>query len=204
MSWPGLPNPALAVETGWNPRGDSPTNLTHVPLPSGITTTPSNWSVGRAAVSAAEEDGQLATDGTVEAGTELVFDPDRTVALEFPGLNVPADSTIRSAYVQFTAAVVDDSDLVLSISGVIDGGGAETETVTWAPAGWDADERGVFQQTPDLSAIIREIVASPGWQPGGSLSLVVRAEGAGRRAAVAFEGDAGQAPGLRLEYAEGR
>ena len=153
----GAPNPSLAIETGWNPRGDSPTNLTHVPLPSDITTTPSNWSVGRTAVSAAEEDGQLATDGTVEAGTELVFDPGRTVALEFPGLNVPADSTIRSAYVQFTAAVVDDSDLVLSISGVIDGGGAETETVTWAPAGWDADERGVFQQTPDLSAIIREI-----------------------------------------------
>jgi len=200
----GASNPALTVETGWNPRGDSPTNLPHVPLPSDITTPPSNWSVGRAAVSAAEEDGQLATDGTVEAGTTLVFDPDTTVALEFPGLNVSADSAIRSAHVQFTAAGVDDSDLVLSISGVIDEGGAETEAVTWAPAGWDADERGVFQQTPDLSAIIREIVASPGWQPGRSLRLVVRAEGAGRRAAVAFEGDAGQAPGLRLEYAEGR
>ena len=200
----GAPNPALAIETGWNPRGDSPTNLPHVPLPSDIATTPSNWSVGRAAVSAAEEDGQLATDGTVEAGTTLVFDSDSTVALEFPGLNVSADSAVRSAHVQFTAAGVDDSDLVLSIHGVIDEGDAETEAVTWAPAGWDADERGVFQQTPDLSAIIREIVASPGWEPGGSLRLVVRAEGAGRRAAVAFEGDAGQAPGLRLEYAEGR
>ena len=200
----GAPNPSLAIETGWNPRGDSPTNLPHVPLPSDITTTPSNWSVGRAAVSAAEEDGQLATDGTLEAGTTLVFDPGSTVALELPGLNLSADSTIRSAHVQFTAAGVDDSDLVLSISGVIDEGGAETEAVTWAPAGWAADERGVFQQTPDLSAIIREIVASPGWEPGGSLRLVIRAEGAGRRAAVAFEGDAGQAPGLRLEYAEGR
>ncbi|MGH8943000.1 MAG: phytase [Acidimicrobiia bacterium] len=200
----GAPNAALAIETGWNPRGDSPTNLPHVPLPSDIATTRSNWSVGRAAVSAAEEDGQLATGGTVEAGTTLVFDSDSTVALEFPGLNVSADSTVRSAHVQFTAAGVDDSDLILSIHGVIDGGNAETEAVTWAPAGWDAEERGVFQQTPDLSAIIREIVASPGWETGASLRLVVRAEGAGRRAAVAFEGDAGQAPGLRLEYAEGR
>ena len=200
----GAPNPSLAIETGWNPRGDSPTNLPHVPLPSDITTTPSNWSVGRTAVSVAEEDGQLATDGTLEAGTTLVFDPGSTVALELPGLDLSADSTIRSAHVQFTAAGADDSDLVLSISGVIDEGGAETEAVTWAPAGWAADERGVFQQTPDLSAIIREIVATPGWEPGGSLRLVIRAEGAGRRAAVAFEGDAGQAPGLRLEYAEGR
>ena len=186
----GAPNPALAIETGWNPRGDSPTNLPHVPLPSDIATTPSNWSVGRTAVSAAEEDGQLATDGTVEAGTTLVFEPGSTVALEFPGLNVSADSasgapTSSSPLPGSTIPTWSCPSTVSSMSG-----GAETGAVTWAPAGWDADERGVFQQTPDLSAIIREIVASPGWEPGGSLRLVVRAEGAGRRAAVAFEGDA--------------
>jgi len=200
----GSSSPSLAIETGWNPRGDSPTNLPRVALPSDITMTPSNWSVGRAAVSAAEEDGQLSADGTVEGGATLIFDTGNTVAVNLPGLDLPADSVIRSAHVQFTAAGADDSDLVLSIHGVIDEGGAETGAVTWAPAAWDADERGVFQQTPDLSAIIREIVASPGWEPGGSLTLVVRAEGAGRRAAIAFEGDAGQAPDLRLEYAEGR
>ncbi|HWL50621.1 MAG TPA: phytase, partial [Acidimicrobiia bacterium] len=196
--------PTLAVETGWNPRGDSPTDLPRAPLPADITTTPSVWSVSQASVSAAEGDGLLAADGTIEGGANLVFDAGNTVAVEFSGLEVPAGSVIRSAHVQFTAAGADDSGVVLSIHGVIDEGGADTEAVTWAPAGWDAGERGVFQQTPDLSGIIREIVASPGWDPGGSLRLVVRAGGIGGRAAVSFEGDAGQAPGLRLEYSEDR
>jgi hypothetical protein len=173
-----------------------------VPLPADITTTASNWSVGEASVSAAEGDGLLAADGTIGGGTTLAFDSDSTVALEFSELHVPADSVIRSAHAQFTAAKADETDLVLSIYGVVDGSG-ETEPVTWAPAGWDAGERGVFQQTPDLSGIVRSIVGSAGWDPGGSLRLIVRAEGIGGRAAVSFEGDAGQAPGLRLEYSEG-
>jgi len=195
--------PTLAVETGWNPRGDSPTDLPRAPFPADITTTPVIWSVGQASVSAAESDGLLAADGTMEGGATLDFDSGSTVALEFSELGVPAGSIIRSAHIQFTAVGADDSGVVLSIQGVIDEGGAETEAVTWAPAGWAAGERGVFQQTPDLSGILREIVASRGWDPGGSLRLVVRAEGIGGRAAVSFEGDAGQAPGLRLEYSEG-
>ena len=196
------PTPALAIETDWNPRGDSPADLPRAPLPADITTTSANWAVGQAAVATAEGDGLLEADGTMEGGTTLVFDSAGTVALEFSELDVPADASIRSAHVQFTAAEADETDLVLSIHGVVDGGG-ETEAVTWAPAGWEASERSVFQQTPDLSGIIREIVASPGWDPGGSLTLVLRAEGIGGRAAVSFEGGAGQAPGLRLEYSEG-
>ncbi|MET0565123.1 MAG: phytase [Acidimicrobiia bacterium] len=201
----GSPNAALAIEPGWNPRGDSPVDLPHVPLPSDISTTPVNWSVGHAAVSGAEGDGLLAADGTVESGTSLVFDSAGAVAVEFSGLTVPAGSGIRSAHVQFTAAEVDDSDVVLSIHGVLDGSGEETEAVTWAPAAWGgAGERGMFQQTPDLSVIIRQMVASPQWEPGGSLTLVVRAEGLGRRAAVSFDADPTEAPALRLEYSEGR
>jgi 3-phytase len=201
----GSPSAALAIETGWNPRGDSPVDLPHVPLPSDISTTPSSWSVGQAAVSAAEGDGLLASDGTVESGASLVFDSAGAVAVEFAGLGVPSGSVIRSAHLQFTAAEVDDSDVVLSIQGVVDGSGEETEAVTWAPAAWgSAGERGVFQQTPDLSGIIRQIVASPEWEPGGTLNLVVRAEGVGRRTAVSFDADVTQAPALRLEYSEGR
>ncbi len=191
-SLPGRRVRPLPLTRGWNPRGDSPTDLPRAPLPTDITTTPANWSVAQAAVPAGDGD------------ATLVFDTGSTVAVELSGLGVPAGSVIRSAHVQFTAAAVDDSDVVLSIHGVIDESGSETEPVTWAPGAWETDERGAFQQTPDLSGIIREIVASPGWEPGGNLTLVVRAEGAGRRAAVSFEGDAGQAPGLRLEYSEGR
>ena len=200
----GSPSPALVIDTGWDPRGDSPVDLPHVPLPSDITTTPANWSVGHAAVSAAEGDGLLGADGTLESSAILTFDSAGAVAVEFSGLGVPSGSVIRSAQVQFTAAGADDSEVVLSIHGLVDGSG-ETEAVTWAPAPWDsAGERGVFQQTPDLSGIIRQIVGSPEWEPGGSLELMVRAEGAGRRAAVSFEADATQAPALRLEYSEGR
>ena len=52
-SLPSLRRPALTIETGWNPRGDSPTDLPRAPLPADITTTPANWSVGQAAVATA-------------------------------------------------------------------------------------------------------------------------------------------------------
>jgi hypothetical protein len=92
---------------------------------------------------------------------------------------------------------------VLSISAVVDG--AETDVITWSPASWSEEgERGAFQQTPDLSSIIREAISSAGQQPGAPLTLVIDAEGPGQRSAMSFEADPAAAPSLRLEFTEDR
>jgi hypothetical protein len=59
-------------------------------------------------------------------------------------------------------------------------------------------EAGPDQQTPDLAAVIQEIVDRPGWTTGNSLVLLVT--GSGQRIAESFDGKPSAAPLLHLEY----
>ena len=70
-------------------------------------------------------------------------------------------------------------------------------TVGWIPASWPTvNLAGPNQRTPDLSAVIQQIVGRPGWVSGNALALVIT--GTGRRTADAFED--GGAPTLHLVY----
>jgi myo-inositol-hexaphosphate 3-phosphohydrolase len=201
VPWELVAGSGLTVITDWNPRGDRPAGISRAPLPSDIATSPSSWSVSRATVQAADHDGALAADGSVEPGDFLVMAAGDEVSLTFSGLDVPAGATLRSAHVQFTAGVAEDSPVVLSIHALV--GGAATEVVTWSPAPWGEEgERGAYQQTPDLSAIVREALASPGQSSDAPLVLSITAQGSGQRSAVSFEADPAAAPSLRLEFAE--
>jgi hypothetical protein len=203
VPWESVAGSALVVDTDWDPRGDSPPDLPRAPITPDITTTPSSWSVGRAAIQAAEDDGVIAADGSSESGDLLVMGAGNDVSLTFSGLEVPAGATLRSAHIQFTAGAGDDGPLVLSIHALVDG--AETDVITWSPAAWpDEGERGAYQQTPDLSMIIKEALTTPGSEPGASLTLVLSAEGTGRRSAASFEADPAAAPALRLEFSADR
>lgn len=69
----------------------------------------------------------------------------------------------------------------------------------WAPAAWPGvGAAGADQRTPDLAALIQEVVDQPGWSPGNALVLLV--SGSGRRVAEAFDGVPLAAPELVLEY----
>jgi len=60
-------------------------------------------------------------------------------------------------------------------------------SVGWTPSPWSTiGEAGPDQRTPDLAAVIQEIVGRPGWSAGNALVLIVT--GTGRRTADAFEG----------------
>jgi 3-phytase len=203
VPWESVAGSALAIETDWNPRGDSPPDLPRVPITPDISTTPPSWSVGRATIQAAEDDGVVAADGSVAPGDLLMMGAGNEVSLTFSGLEVPAGAILRSAHVQFTAVGGDDAPVVLSLHAALDGD--ETDVITWSPAPWaDEGERGAYQQTPDLSAILREALSSLGSDPASSLTLVVRGEGGGQRSAVSFEADPAAAPALRLEFTEDR
>ncbi len=61
-------------------------------------------------------------------------------------------------------------------------------------------------QTPDLSALVQEIVGRPGWGPGNSLVIFIT--GSGRRTAESYNGAAGHgdlalAPRLHVDYEDG-
>ena len=72
-------------------------------------------------------------------------------------------------------------------------------SAAWAPAAWSTvGQAGLNQRTPDLSAIVQEIVARPGWLSGNDMAFVIT--GSGRRTAEAFESGSATAPLLHIEY----
>lgn len=75
-------------------------------------------------------------------------------------------------------------------------------TVNWVPPAWvAAGDAGAVQQTPDLAAVIQEIVNRSGWSSGNALAIVVT--GSGRRTAVAYEASSSGAALLHVEFAGG-
>lgn len=59
--------------------------------------------------------------------------------------------------------------------------------ITWNPPAWNKPgEAAAAQRTPDLSAIVREIVSQPGWKADQPMVFIVG--GDGRRVAVSSRG----------------
>jgi hypothetical protein len=137
----------------------------------------------------------------------------QTVGMRFAGVSLPAGATIVGAYVQFQADEVDSGPVNLVIagqaadnplsfstaSGNVSSRPRTGATVAWAPSAWTAvGLRGTAQQTPDLSALVQEIVNRPGWSSGNALAFVV--SGSGARTAESYEGGAKKAPVLHIQY----
>jgi hypothetical protein len=135
------------------------------------------------------------------------------VGLRFPAVTIPVGAAIQQAWVQFQTDEVSTDAASLVIQGVTTAQAptfAETSTnisarprtaasVAWAPPAWNVvGEQGAAQRTPNLAAVIDQVVNGPGWASGDPVALVV--SGSGRRTAEAFDGVAAAAPLLHVEY----
>ncbi|MEI2302527.1 cadherin repeat domain-containing protein, partial [Ensifer sp. MJa1] len=127
--------------------------------------------------------------------------------------DIPKGAIITNAYIQFTVDEVSTGTISLLIRGQdVDDAAAFTSTkfdltsrlttdasVAWTPAGWSVrGVAGADQRTPDLSAIIQEIVDRLGWAALNDIAFVIT--GNGTRTAEAFDGGAAAAPLLHIEY----
>jgi hypothetical protein len=134
------------------------------------------------------------------------------VGLRFPHLTVPAGARITTAYVQFEAAETQSGATNLTIHaqasdnapGFTSATKPSTRTLgtaaaTWVPAPWSViSEAGANQRTPDLSAVVQQIVGRPGWTSGNAVALIIT--GTGHRTARSYDGKSSGAPLLHLEY----
>jgi len=160
--------------------------------------------VSNGKVGLTSSDLELTTDGTNA----------QTVGLRFRNITLPPGATITGAWVQFRVDEVSTGATSLTIAGQaaynpptfatvsanISSRTRTAATVSWVPPSWPTvNAAGPDQRTPDLSAVIRQIVGLPGWASGNALVLVIT--GTGRRTAEAFEGSG--APVLHLEYSTG-
>jgi chitodextrinase len=170
------------------------------------------------ALAGGSDDAEERPSGSVSLGSgdlELAVDGTsaQTVGLRFPGLDVPQGATVLSATIQFTADEVKTgaASLVIrgesansaapfaSLSENVSGRSTTGASVPWNPPGWTAKgDAGAAQRTPDLAAIVQEIVARPGWVPGNAIAFLIT--GTGTRTAEAYEGGASVAPRLSVIY----
>jgi hypothetical protein len=146
------------------------------------------------------------------------------IGLNFRGIEVPANASIDRAYVEFVCDETKDgtADAYLLFWGHLDPNpdGFDTPlsptaiserprtaaTVPWEPEAWTA--AGQISQSADISSIIEEIVAQPGWVSGNALEIIIgedTSKGAytGSRTAESFNGSEPDAPLLHIEWSPG-
>ncbi|WP_127128701.1 fibronectin type III domain-containing protein [Georgenia sp. SYP-B2076] len=164
---------------------------------------------------------QYGTSGEMDHGSsdlEIVDEKEnQLVGLRYAGLDIPAGARITSAHVQLTTDEADkntdpfavnvfgeaaDSSAAFGAAGFDLTNRARTAaSAAWTdvPAWTMEQESGADQRTPDLSAVIQEIVDRDAWAAGNALTLLL--EGTGTRSAEAFEGGGqDEAPVLWVTY----
>ena len=131
----------------------------------------------------------------------------QTVGVRFVGVDIPQGATVLGAYVQFKVDEVRTDGASLTVEGqaaddalvfTAEPNNVSTRlrtaaSVTWTPSPWGTvGEAGPDQRTPDLSAVIQEIVDRSGWSAGNALAIVFT--GSGKRVAESYNGEATAAP----------
>ncbi|MFW9960610.1 MAG: LamG-like jellyroll fold domain-containing protein, partial [Candidatus Thorarchaeota archaeon] len=128
-------------------------------------------------------------NGVLEVGADVPLYPDWTTAnayqvgLQFP-LNVPQGAVIESAFLEVEAVsttnlpdmrvYVADEDNVAAFTSestlLPDKYNWASTSVYWHPTAWGAGSRPV---TPDISALIQDVVSRPGWQSGNYICIMI-------------------------------
>jgi hypothetical protein len=138
------------------------------------------------------------------------------VGLRFRNVNVPKNTTIDNAYVQFTASSTQQTGSVqLRMRGIASDNAPQwngnyavsnatktTAQTTWTPPNWNdvgvagADER------VDVTAIVQELVNRNGWSANNAMAFAVSwIQGSGIR--TAEKGNTGTAPRLFIQWGSG-
>lgn len=159
------------------------------------------------------------TSTDLELASEGGGSDTQLIGLRFNNVNIPAMATINSASVQFHVDETDAEPTSVNIFGELNAnpvtysstaGDISARARTLAEVAWDdipawntVNEEGPDQQTPDLASIIQEIVNQGGWNSGNSLALMIEETSiSGERTAESFDGEAGSAPILLVDFTE--
>ncbi|TIV72646.1 MAG: RTX toxin [Mesorhizobium sp.] len=155
------------------------------------------------------------TIGTNINDLELGYDSStrQTVGIRFTGIDIPQGAIITSAYIQFQANEVkidaaslliqgddtDDASPFTTAAFNVSSLPRTTASTAWTPDPWTTiGEQGLAERTPDLSAIVQEIVDRSGWAALNDMAFLIT--GTGTRTADSYEYNPAGAPLLHIEY----
>jgi hypothetical protein len=172
-----------------------------------------------ATVNSSANDAEQSAVGAVTLNStdlELVNDGaagNQTVGVRFENFALPAGAIIASANIQFSAdetqseitaltlraQVADNAAIFTTAANNLTARPLTTASVPWMPAAWDTvGERGPLQLTPDVSSLVREVIARPGWSNGNAMAFLI--SGTGHRAAQAADEVGGLPATLTVNY----
>jgi hypothetical protein len=184
-----------------------------------------NPSIIETSVAAGTDDAEERSNGTMALeSTDLDFFNDRLgnggngqqIGIRFTGIEIPPGAIITSAHLQFHTDEVDtgatsmlirgenadDAETFADVEHNITSRATTEASTAWTPAAWpEVGEADPVQRTPDLSAVVQEIVSRSGWESGNDLAFIM--SGTGSRTAEAFEGHPRSEPVLHIEWVPG-
>ena len=169
-------------------------------------------------IAAGTDDVEQRSSGTMSMDSsdlELAVDGStvQTVGLRFLGIDIPQGAVITRCYIQFQTDEITTGAASLVVRGEDTGDAAafassaynassrlKTDaSVGWIPNAWSMiGEAGVAQRTPDITAIVQEIVQRYDWAALNDMVFLI--SGTGTRTAEAYESGAATAPLLHIEY----
>jgi hypothetical protein len=139
-------------------------------------------------IAAGGDDGHEKADGTVLLTASVVIVNSFTphAGLLFRNVNIPAGATVTAAYINIVPNTYDDPNLVIwgeydPISFAETSNNLSGRTRTTANVAWSAANIGLaaYHASPDISAVIQEIVDTVGWGSGDNLALHLIDNGGG-------------------------
>ena len=134
---------------------------------------------------------------------ELVNDGalgDQLVGLRFGGLAIPRNAPVATAHIQFAADETQTEATALTLRAQATGNAAPFTTTTndlssrlrtsasaaWNPSAWNTiGEISTAQRTPNLAAVVQEVLNRPDWTSGNAIAFLIN--GTGLRTADAFD-----------------
>lgn len=136
----------------------------------------------------------------------------QSVGLRFSNVAIPSQAVVTNAYIEFVADSSNSETANYTIAGDNVGDAAAFEATannvrgrnrTTAQLNWNGVEPWVANQTyqtPNLSAVVQELVNGSDWCGGNAMAFILEGSMTGRRVAKSFDGGAGAAPRLVVEY----
>ncbi len=167
-----------------------------------------------ASISSSENDVEESYNGLMSnSSSDLEFTYDsyqdrrnQKIGLRYENPGIPPGATIINAYIQF--AVDEDSGGAVNFTirgeaadnaapftlsnGNLSARATTQASVGWSPPDWGiVGERGTKQRTPDLKAILQEIVNRNGFDENSAVAFVISGSGTNKRVAESYEGAQG-------------
>ncbi len=116
-----------------------------------------------------------------DAATEQI------IGLRFLNVQIPKDSTIIDARIQFEADETrsgtcdleifcqdaDDTVTFVASDGDVSGRAKTSASTLWSPADWTIQDRLLAQLTPNFASSVQEVVDRAGWVAGNSMVVLV-------------------------------